>query len=129
MKKKSLLLFTFASLSLVVIISRSLAGPGSSVATKEKEAVDKVLAGHAFTPPVAIEGPNNSVWYVSARSFNTNSIEQVMVNVRGQTVTLQMSAFERAGQGWEVRPIPPAAKANLQRKVEDEIRAQAAKEQ
>ena len=78
--KRTILVVACVSLSLAVIISRSLAGPGTADA-KGKEAVEKVLKAEKYTPTVAIEGPSNSVWLVACRVFGTKAIEQVIVNV------------------------------------------------
>jgi hypothetical protein len=118
--KKPILLLACVSLSLAVITSQSLAGPGMAAA-KEKETVDRVLKSENFTPTAAIEGPGSSVWFVAARSFSTNSIEQVMVNVQGQAVKVQMAVYRRTAQGWQGHELPSTAGTELQGKIQNEF--------
>jgi hypothetical protein len=118
--KKALLVAACISLSLAVIISRSWAGP-ETAAAKEKEAVDKVLKAEKFTPTVAIEGPSNSVWFVASRIFGAKAIEQVIVNVHGKTVNVQMATYEPFAQGWKRNNVPPSLVVNLQSKIENEV--------
>ena len=118
--KKSILIFACVSLSLAVIISRSLAEPGP-VNPKEKGAVDKVLKSEHFTPTRVIEGPGNSVWFVAARSLATNTIDLATVQVSGQVVTAQMEHYVRTAEGWHVRSLPTSGVTDLQRKIEDEL--------
>jgi hypothetical protein len=118
--KKSILVAACISLSLAVIISRSWAGPGTA-ATKEKEAVDKVLQTEKFTPTVEIEGPSNSVWFVASRVFGAKGIEQVIVNVHGKTANVQMATYVHDGRGWHRNNGPSVVVTDLQRKIENEV--------
>jgi hypothetical protein len=120
--KKTILVFACVSLSLAVVISRSLAGPGTADA-KGKAAVEKVLKVEGFTPTTAIEGPSNSVWFVAARVIGANLVEQVMVNVHGHAVIVQIASCQRAAQGWQRREAPGAV-TDLQRKIEKEVGAE-----
>jgi hypothetical protein len=125
--KKSILSVVCAVLSLAILSAHAGPGPESAV-SKEKTAVDKVLAGHLFTPPVTIAGPNNLEWFVAARSGRTNSLEQIVVSVRGQAINIQMTTYERNMDGsWKAHEIPPAHVAGLVKTLQEEIRAELAK--
>jgi hypothetical protein len=118
--KRTILVVACVSLSLAVFISRGLAGPGTADA-KGKEAVEKVLKAEKYTPTVAIEGPNNSVWLVACRVFGAKAIEQVIVNVHGKTINVQMATYEPIAEGWKRNDVPSVLVADLQRKIENEI--------
>ena len=118
--KRTILVVACVSLSLAVIISRSLAGPGTADA-KGKEAVEKVLKAEKYTPTIAIEGPSNSVWLVACRVFGTKAIEQVIVNVHGKTVNVQMATYEPIPEGWKRNDVPSVLVVSLQRKIENEV--------
>ncbi len=127
--KKSILSVTCAVLTLAIL--NAAAGPGAeSPMSKEKKAVDKVLTSHLFTPPVSVPGPNNLEWFVAARATRTNSLEQIVLSVRGQTVNIQMTTFEKNIDGsWKAHEIPPAHIAGLIKSLENEIRVEVSKPQ
>jgi hypothetical protein len=89
-------------------------------ASKEKEAVNKVLKSENFTPTTVIEGPSNSVWLVSVRLLGPN-IEQVVVNLHGKAVKVRMATYRRTAQGWQESDLSSAGVADLQRTIENEV--------
>jgi hypothetical protein len=98
-----------------------------------KEAVTKVMEAHSFTPPLALPGPQGSVWYVSSRALAAHSVEQAVVGVRhASDFTVELSAFRRDNPQ---QPWQPAGKtssagiANLERSIKEQLQKELSSEE
>ncbi len=110
-----------------VLCFDGLGRPGESQAPSVKETVSKVMTAHAFTPPIALEGPSGITWYVGFRSMTPAAGEQAIVQMRGNNPgRIMVAGFhrERPHAPWIEDTGTDEARATLVQ----ELRAQLVKE-
>ncbi|MCX6924307.1 MAG: hypothetical protein NT154_14000, partial [Verrucomicrobia bacterium] len=94
-------------IGLSVLSFNGLGRAGEPPSPATKEAVSKLLAAHHFTPPIAVEGPNGSVYYVGCQPGSDSAV-QAIVRVRsGNVFSVELAAFQREGPG---NPWTPSTK-------------------
>jgi hypothetical protein len=126
--KKTAMVAGCLFVSLAVLVLNSFGAEehqASASAAIAKEAVSKVLAAHSFTPPVAVAGPQGTVWYISSRSLAAHSVQQAIIGVHhGNSFSVELSGYRRdkAEEPWkETAKATDTAVVTMEKSVKEQL--------